>query len=298
MSLTALGPDRIAERLYRYDRAHTPIAEPGLISDRDVKDYWQNGFIAVENVFSPAEVQLGIDGLEFLIHGGNPRFTGVHVEDVSKDKQLSPQEKADHVRKIMRFVDYDGRLKSMSEHPILLAIVKRLLDCDVRLIQDMALIKPPLVGREKPWHQDNAYFVWEPIDKVIGTWTALDAATPENGCMHVLPGTHREGPRPHYHDRDCQLNDEDVQVDRDVMVPLKPGGVLFFSSLLHHGTPPNRSSLRRRALQFHYCWEGCTKMNAETHASLFHDDHAYAGCAAFHFKEAGLKNRKVSEKDL
>ena len=92
------------------------------------------------------------------------------------------------------------------------------------MIQDMALLKPAHVGREKPWHQDTAYFVMEPIDLVLGTWIALDAATPENGCMHVIPGSHRGGPRPHYHDRDCQLPDEAVEVDRDVMVPLRAGG--------------------------------------------------------------------------
>jgi phytanoyl-CoA hydroxylase len=168
----------------------------------------------------------------------------------------------------------------MSEHPRLLAIVERLLGGPVTLFQDMALLKPPHVGREKPWHQDAAYFLLGPPELILGTWTALDEATPENGCMHAIPGSHLAGPRPHAHVRDCQLSDDEVEreVAHDVVVPLKPGGVMFFTSLLHHGTPPNRSAARRRALQFHYARTDCRKIDAAEHARYFHDGTRHAGC--------------------
>jgi phytanoyl-CoA hydroxylase len=138
-----------------------------------------------------------------------------------------------------------------------------------------------------------AYFLLDPPDGVLGTWIALDEATAENGCMHVIPGSHREGPRPHYHDRDCQLPDEDVRVDRDVMIPLAPGGVLFFHSLLHHGTPPNHSASRRRALQFHFASVHCRKMDAAGHAELFADRLGAAGCVG-HL--TGKPDRPIAEK--
>jgi len=116
----------------------------------------------------------------------------------------------------------------------------------------MALIKPPDGGSEKPWHQDKAYFDVALDAPVVGVWIALDEATAENGCMHVVPGSHRGGPVVHFDRRDWQICDTDVQVDEDVMVPLAPGGALLFDGLVHHGTPPNRSEARRRALQFHY----------------------------------------------
>ena len=109
-------------------------------------------------------------------------------------------------------------------------------------------MKPPFHGAEKPWHQDTAYFDYTPLGGVIGVWIALDEATVENGCMQVIPGSHLDGPAKHYHVRDCQLEDGGVRVDRAVVVPLKPGGALFFSGLIHHGTPPNTSGDRRRAL--------------------------------------------------
>ncbi len=155
----------------------------------------------------------------------------------------------------------------------------------------MALLKPPHIGREKPWHQDAAYFNWEPLEGVLGTWIALDPATPENGCMHVLPGSHRDGPRPHYHDRDCQLADEDVAVERDLMVPLAPGGALFFSGLLHHATPPNFSPEPRRALQFHYAATHCRPIDGGRHGELFRDRLGYAGCGRLH---TGLADRPIA----
>ena len=288
MSLTNLGPETIAARLYRSDRVHTPIASPDLIDDAAMNFFRSQGFLAVENIFTREEVEAAKTGLTHLIGGGNPEFTNCQFEDGVDVSNLSGEEREWFVRKIMYFCPFDARLNAMAQHPNMLAIVRRILASDSNMIQDMALLKPPLVGREKPWHQDTAYFLYEPLDGILGTWTALDAATIENGCMHIIPGSHLAGPKPHYHDRDCQLADEDVEVERDVVVPLAPGGVLFFSGLLHHGTPPNRSASRRRALQFHYVSVNCRKMEGAQHAQIFNEEAGYAGCATFSHKIPGL----------
>ncbi|HEY8665192.1 MAG TPA: phytanoyl-CoA dioxygenase family protein, partial [Tepidisphaeraceae bacterium] len=170
--------------------------------------------------------------------------------------------------------------------PSILAIVRKLIGGEPNLIQDMALLKPPR-GREKPWHQDSAYFLFEPAEKVVGAWIALDPALVENGCMHVIPASHLQGPVPHYHDRDCQIADDTVAMERDVCVPLRPGGALFFSSLLHHGTPPNDSPLRRRALQFHYAASDCRKVSAEEKGTIFFDAGGAAAC---------MHGRKISDR--
>lgn len=281
MSLTALGPETIAKRLYRYDRIHTPLASPMELGNEQVRRFHEEGFVAIENVFTPDEIATYRQAITDLIVQGDPRI--ILFEEAGKDKTLSPDERERYVRKCYRFVQHEPRLQAMSEHPALIGIVERLVGSTVRLLQDMALLKPPRVGREKPWHQDMAYFDVKPPELVLGTWTALDPATAENGCMHVIPGTHRAGPKPHYHDRDCQLNDEDVDVDRDVVVPLAPGGVLFFSALLHHGTPPNVSPARRRAIQLHYASTTCEKLSIEEHEKLFSDAVGYAGCAGYRY---------------
>jgi phytanoyl-CoA hydroxylase len=128
------------------------------------------------------------------------------------------------VRKLMSFVTYDERLKAMAEHPELLSLMRRVMDGEPDLFQDMALLKGP-GGREKPWHQDCAYFDIAIGTPVIGIWIALDEASEENGCLHILPGTHREGPSEHFKVRDWQICDSSVQTKRSVTVPLPPAAV-------------------------------------------------------------------------
>ncbi|MGH2354684.1 MAG: phytanoyl-CoA dioxygenase family protein [Chloroflexota bacterium] len=156
------------------------------------------------------------------------------------------------MRKIWRFSQYDARLHAMATHRRLLSLIERLIEDTPGLFEDKALIKPPRIGREKPWHQDHAY--WNlPLDaKVVTAWIALDPATVDNGCLFVIPGSHREGPVVHFKRRDWQICDDQVQTERVIAAPLKPGGVLLFNSYLQHGTPANTWPKRRRALQFVY----------------------------------------------
>ena len=186
------------------------------------------------------------------------------------------------VRKIMFFTKFNETLDSLSKHPKIAGVVEELLGEPTDMIQDMALLKPPGGGREKPWHQDLAYFRYSPPEKVIGCWIALDTATVANGCMRVVPGTHLEGPIVHRHtELDCQIPDEFMALDRVVNVPLAPGGMLVFSALLHHGTADNNSPTRRRALQFHYAAKSCKKITVEQHAEMFHEEGHYAGCTVW-----------------
>lgn len=289
MSLTQLPPDQIASRLYPGRERHQAIASPAALTDDHVRQYWDTGFLAVENVFTPDEVEAAKQGLSHLIGGGNPAFKEIQFEAGVDVSNFNAEARERYVRKLMWFTEYEPRLKALSHHKVLLGIIERLLKSQARMIQDMALLKPPHVGREKPWHQDDAYFMLEPLDMIIGTWTALDPATPENGCMHVIPSSHREGARPHYHDRDCQLADTDVAVDRDVVVPLQPGGVLFFHGLLHHGTPPNQSAARRRAVQYHYASVNCRSTTPEQHGKFFYDAKGMAACT-------GMQPRAIADK--
>jgi phytanoyl-CoA hydroxylase len=269
---------QITQHPYRYDKTCRPVAHPGEFTDAHVRQYQEQGYIAVANVLTPGEVADAMAGLTHLICGGNAQYKGIEFEAGVSVDGLGPDRRELLVRKIMYFVDHEPRLAAVARHATLLSMVRKLMGADVLMIQDMALLKPPRVGREKPWHQDNAYFLREPLDMVIGAWAALDAATPENGCMHVIPASHLGGPRPHYHDRDCQLPDDEVDLARDVTVPLEPGGVMFLSALLHHGTPPNTSGARRRALQFHYASIYSHTIDPARHAEFFTDGRGYNGC--------------------
>lgn len=225
------------------------------IGPQEIAFYREHGYLMVRQAFNPQETAGALQGLVDLIMGRRPDFDGLHFEAGAKDilPTLTPAERQDAVRKIWHFVEYDARLKALSHHPGLLAVVRTLLgDRPPQLFQDMALIKPPRLGREKPWHQDHAYFDFPLGTPVVGVWIALDEATVENGCMQFIPGGHRAGPKIHFQRRDWQICDTEMLGARSVAAPLPPGGLLLFDGLLPHGTPHNASAKRRRALQYHY----------------------------------------------
>lgn len=250
------------------------------VTDTWIERYQAQGYLVVHRAFTLREVEAAKQGVTDLIKGSNPAFRGIQYEAVARDilPTLTDEQREGVVRKLMQFTPYDARLQAIAEHPRLLALLTRLLGGTPELLQDMALLKPPGRGREKPWHQDNAYFAVPWNTHVIGVWIALDRATPENGCMHILPGMHRAGPFLHFQRRDWQICDADMRGRRCTAVPLEPGGCLFFHGLLPHGTPPNRSPHRRRALQFHYLAAGAPRCTEEERLAVFGGEGQNVAC--------------------
>lgn len=262
-------------QLYNYSEVAAGVAGFDHVSEAAVAHFHERGYLIVNDAFTPAEVQEALDGLLYLISGQHPTFKGVMYEKKAqgvKVNQLSAEERQDYVRKFMWFVEYDERLKALAYHPALLAVVTRLIDAEPALYQDMALIKPPRIGREKPWHQDHAYFDLPLTATVVGVWIALDEATTANGCMVIYPGSHRQGPVVHFNRRDWQICDTYDRFDGTLAVPLKPGGALFFHSLIHHGTPANTSPHRRRAVQFHYAPAAAQKTTQDARLAIFGEE--------------------------
>lgn len=223
------------------------------VTKADIDRYWKDGYLAIARVFDPKMIADALDGLGYLIQGNVPAFKGISYERGAREKiaNATPQERYDLVRKLMNFVEHEQRLDAMAEYPPLKNLLASLMGEEAILYQNQALIKPPRVGREKPWHQDHAYFNVPLEKRVIGVWIALDSVGVDNGCMHVLPGSHKE-PIVHFRRRDWQVCDTEVLGKPATAVELEPGGLLLFDSLLVHGTPANNSEKRRRALQFHY----------------------------------------------
>lgn len=285
------------EDLYRFDVTETPLASPGAITEADVDRFRRDGYLAVDGLFPATRVADVLAGLAAVL--ASPGSAVVEYEAwarpvLAEHPDATGDERMDLVRKLMRFTKEDERLRDAAQDPGLLQIVRRLAAAvdhrapapaapdtpdgpTMELYQDMALLKPPGGGREKPWHQDNAYFHLEPGTPIIGVWIALDPATAENGCMHVKPGTHG-APVLHFQRRDLQVCDTDVDRSNDVTVPLSPGGALFFHGLLVHGTPANRTATRRRAVQFHYIPVATPTTDDERHTSLFGGDALGASC--------------------
>jgi len=96
----------------------------------------------------------------------------------------------------------------------------------------------------------------------------------------VLPGMHTNGAFKHVHTIDCQILPDRLDHTDTVPIELKAGGAMFFSAMLPHQTPPNRSAKRRRALQFQYRGEHTHAVSKEEFGAAFVEaDGTPASCA-------------------
>jgi phytanoyl-CoA hydroxylase len=268
------GPGETPEGLFDYKGIADGIRGLDAFGEEHAAFFKEQGYLVVHEAFTPAEVSAALEGLLDLIEGKNLDFIkskGLQFETKAKGilHTLTREQRQDYVRKLNQYVNYESRLKAMSDHPKLHRVVGRLLGNKLpELFANQAMLKPPLIGREKPWHQDHAFFNVPMGTQVVGVWIALDTALPENGCMHIIPRGHKE-PIVHFKRRDWQICDDNVDTGGIVAVPLQPGGVLFFDGLLPHGTPPTRSPMRRRALQFHYIPDRTGRISQEERMAVF-----------------------------
>ena len=272
-----------AERddLYRYDGLADGVSGFDAVTDAHIAGFREQGYLVVHDAFDLGRIRGALDGLLDLLAGRRPAFDSVDYEpsvDADSLGDMAAEERQDYVRKFMWFVGHDERLRSLSADPALLRVVGRIIDAEPELFQDMALLKPPRVGREKAWHQDHAYFDLRLDVPVVGVWIALDRATTGNGCMIIKPGSNRHGPVVHFQRRDWQICDTDVEPHGSLAVPLEPGGCLFFSSLMQHGTAPNRTDQRRRAVQFHYRPAGTQLTSREARMAVFGSEGKDVSC--------------------
>ncbi|GAB3947069.1 phytanoyl-CoA dioxygenase family protein [Kribbella albertanoniae] len=150
-------------------------------------------------------------------------------------------------------------------------VMTGLLDRSPYAVQTMLYFKPP-GSRGQALHQDNFYLKAEP-GTCVAAWMALDRVDQANGCLEVVPGSHR-WPILCTEKADTTVSFTDVTVplptpDAAVPVVMEPGDVLFFHGALVHGSAPNVTTDRfRRALIGHYIQGEAEKVASYYHPAL------------------------------
>ena len=285
---------------------------PAALSAEHVDAYGRDGFLAFNDFLDNDAVGELQDAMTELVRklylsaktgalpvergnwDGMRNYSGLKIEDAESKLSLLMEPEIGFDPRVARFEDVDNSyrkisyptrgseaFKNFSEDSKLVRMLEALLGPQPILYGDMALCKPPRIGSEKPWHQDGAYFTYEPFAAGVDVWLALDDAAVENGCMFVLPGAHKLGPKKHVHLSDCTVAEGRYDYSQAVPVELRTGGILFFSTLLPHYTPPNRSELRRRAVQLFYRAAHTRLVDAAEHSRCFVEaDGTPAACSA------------------
>lgn len=220
---------------------HDPA--PDGLADRFAAD----GFVVVPAALGAQEVATAVAELDAVLddiaaEGGSPARPAGEVPAVAHCLQ-----DPDAARPAIR---------ALATHPTLAAVATRLIGPDVKCIQSQLFVKPP-GAPGNPWHQDE-----RPLPtrdrSLVAVWIALEPAHRGNGCLRVVPSSHRPSTllptRPHSRPADYDFDHEAFGFDdrKAVDVELDAGDAVFFDGYLVHGSLPNRSAQSRRALTFHY----------------------------------------------
>jgi phytanoyl-CoA hydroxylase len=188
------------------------------------REFEENGFAVVRGMFTAAEVaEFKQETLRLL--ETHPAHAGVFVGLAANSE----------------------RFRNLARDPRLLDALEPIIGPDIEFLSDKVVFKSASTDYGSPWHQDWLY--WEGQHK-ISVWIALDLATPENGCLKMLPGSHRQavvhdGVSPDGRSFGHRLRPDAVDESKAVVLPCEPGDAVLFHDLTLHSSFPNSSGRDR-----------------------------------------------------
>ena len=256
---------------------------PDTPCDDLLSRYQQEGFLIIEDFYSPEECQAVMRRMTELVKGCDLNEVGAifcaeaseHL-DTGKDQYFResgdkirfflekeatfscdsrPEELIHKLNKVGHALhDLDPVFSDFSRKPELAALAQKLGIVEPLLLQSMYIFKPPEIGGEIRSHQDSTYAYTEP-DSLMGFWIALEDARLQNGCLLVSPGSHLGTLRERYHYRNDELVmdilDPAPMEEADLPLEVSQGTLVAFHGRLVHRSCANKSSKSRHAYTLH-----------------------------------------------
>ena len=224
------------------------ITTPTPDLDALKQDYDRDGFVVARGLFSSAEVAEIAAAFEAIHAAGE-------AERVYSDRIMDQNDPLARWPRVVHPHRFNPVARRYLLHPGVRDVLTGLLGVEPVAAQTMYYFKPP-GARGQAMHQDNLYLLVQP-GTCIGAWTAIDVCDEQNGCLMVVPGSHRgnlvcnqQG------DTKESFTAGHVPVPKGmkaVPVRMQPGDTLFFHGHLIHGSGPNRHPTRfRRSFIGHY----------------------------------------------
>ncbi|BFZ08717.1 hypothetical protein BsWGS_11756 [Bradybaena similaris] len=234
--------------------------DSGKLTLQQRQFYEENGFLVIKKLVPLTKLQKYRDRFaqicrrEVVVHG-----LTVMRDIAIKDSEFVPGEQA--VTKVQDFQN-DEVLFEYCTLPEIVDYVACFTGPDVVAMHTMLINKPPDAGKltsRHPMHQDLHYFPFRPADRIVCSWTAMQTINRENGCLVVVPGTHKGellvheypkwegGVNKMYHGiQNYSPSQHRVHLD------MEEGDTVFFHPLLIHGSGANRSKGFRKSISGHF----------------------------------------------
>jgi phytanoyl-CoA hydroxylase len=230
--------------------------------------YAEDGFFIRKGVFGEDEIDDIRDAVECCAARASAATAGGRTYQVDGNAyceasgatiQFEHAPGTKTVRVIEPLHHLDERIDRLIDDPRLVDPMRGLLgEAEISLFTDKLNLKRPGEGSRFRWHQDSPYWAhFHPdVERLPNVMISADDATEVNGCLRVIPGSHRRGMLPGLEGegRLGPLFTDPAHFDESLQVPvvLSAGSLLFFSPSVVHGSEPNDSMERRRALIFTY----------------------------------------------
>jgi len=148
-------------------------------------------------------------------------------------------------------------LDRIAHHPAILDAVEDVLGPDILCWSSRWFIKDKNDGGFVSWHQDVPYWGIDVGENIVTAWVAISPATRVNGCMKVIPGSHRSlVPHREGVSNNLLLRGQEVAVTVDeskaVYMELGAGQLSLHHGLMFHGSEENRDDERRIGFAIRY----------------------------------------------
>jgi phytanoyl-CoA hydroxylase len=219
------------------------------LTTAQVEAYKDDGYLVVEDVLnSDVMAQLGSITDAFV-----DRARAAGGSDDVFDFEPPSKSGEQHLRRVKSPERQAAVYAGVMQSDAVLDCVSDLIGGDVRFWSGKLNLKRPLGGQAVEWHQDWA-FGPATNDDLLTVGIALDDATTENGCLLMIPGSHRGPVLDHWRDEKFAgaVTDEAFDSAAAVPVEVKCGGVSIHHIRTLHASAPNRSDRQRRLLLYTY----------------------------------------------
>ena len=221
-----------------------------MLIQEQIDTYREKGYLGVDGVLNAEEVEtLQRTTDEFV-----EKSRAVTQSDDIYDLESGHTADAPKLRRLKSPVIQHDVYKGMLHHPRILEIVAQLIGERIRYNGDKLNMKSGGFGSPVEWHQDWSFYPHS-NDDILAVGICIDDMNEENGCLLVIPGSHK-GPvldhhfEGHFAGAVTDPNFDDSTAEK---IELKAGGISIHHVRALHGSLPNTSPNPRRLLLLQYC---------------------------------------------
>lgn len=224
------------------------------LSGDEIASYRENGFVVLDDFLTEDELEAWREAVDEAVD-----LRGEHKLPGQSGKTFTGSNNAVFKQRIQLWMDNEKVRRLMLDERIG-KMAAELEGVDgIRVWHDQTLIKMPW-GNPTSWHQDNTKWSFT-SNHAISIWIALDDATPHNGCLYFLPGSHRarydDVPTARPMSEIFEQNPVLREID-PVPAPMKAGSCSFHNGLTVHGAGANMTRGLRRAMTCAFMPDGAT----------------------------------------